>query len=180
MYTLALDSECHPYIEKMIRESGISHCELEMEFDRMLMSDDFINPVRHLNTKHIHPTMRNAKIIAPFFEDVTPEEMQRSLKSMIFYHKLFLVPEPAKRKALFMAMKAIGKYDALHGIVMSLEPNPACREYCMLLKRLYAGAVPLAASLILQFQKRLFNGQQLPERFHRTFGAGTDWEKLRL
>ena len=30
----ALDSECHPYIEKMIRESGISHCELEMEFDR--------------------------------------------------------------------------------------------------------------------------------------------------
>ena len=60
-----------------------------MEFDRMLMSDDFINPVRHLNTKHIHPTMRNAKIIAPFFEDVTPEEMQRSLKSMIFYHKLF-------------------------------------------------------------------------------------------
>ena len=151
-----------------------------MEFDRMLMSDDFINPVRHLNTKHIHPTMRNAKIIAPFFEDVTPEEMQRSLKSMIFYHKLFLVPEPAKRKALFMAMKAIGKYDALHGIVMSLEPNPACREYCMLLKRLYAGAVPLAASLILQFQKRLFNGQQLPERFHRTFGAGTDWEKLRL
>ena len=96
-----------------------------MEFDRMLMSDDFINPVRHLNTKHIHPTMRNAKIIAPFFEDVTPEEMQRSLKSMIFYHKLFLVPEPAKRKALFMAMKAIGKYDALHGIVMSLEPNPA-------------------------------------------------------
>lgn len=176
----ALDSECHPYIEKMIRESGISHCELEMEFDRMMMSDDFINPVRHLNTKHIHPTMRNAKIIAPFFEDVTPEEMQRSLKSMIFYHKLFLVPEPAKRKALFMAMKAIGKYDALHGIVMSLEPNPACREYCMLLKRLYAGAVPLAASLILQFQKRLFNGQQLPERFHRTFGAGTDWEKLRL
>ena len=35
----ALDSECHPYIEKMIQESGISHCELEMEFDRMLMSD---------------------------------------------------------------------------------------------------------------------------------------------
>ena len=35
----ALDSECHPYIEKMIRESGISHCELEMEFDRYLALD---------------------------------------------------------------------------------------------------------------------------------------------
>ena len=30
----ALDSECHPYVEKMIHESGISHSEIEMEFDR--------------------------------------------------------------------------------------------------------------------------------------------------
>ena len=27
----ALDSECHPYVEKMIHESGISHSEIEME-----------------------------------------------------------------------------------------------------------------------------------------------------
>ena len=30
-----LDSECHPYVEKMIHESGISHSEIEMEFDRL-------------------------------------------------------------------------------------------------------------------------------------------------
>ncbi len=33
----ALDSECHPYVEKMIHESGISHSEIEMEFDRLLL-----------------------------------------------------------------------------------------------------------------------------------------------
>ena len=176
----ALDSECHPYVEKMIQVSGISHNEIEMEFDRMLLKDDYINPIRSLNTKHIHPTMENAKVIAPFFEVITAEQIEKSLKSMIFYHKLFIAPTPGRRKVLFGAMKAIGKYEALHGIVMSMEPNPACQEYCMILKRKYAGAVPLAAGLIMQYQKRLFQQEPLPKRFHETFGAGDDWENLRL
>ena len=41
----ALDSECHPYVEKMIHDSGIGHSEIEMEFDRKLMKEDYINPV---------------------------------------------------------------------------------------------------------------------------------------
>ena len=56
-------------------------------------------------------------------------------------------------------------------MVMSLEPNPACREYCEILKRQYAGAVPLAAGLIIRYQKTLFEGKELPEVFGRTFGA---------
>ncbi len=79
-----------------------------------------------------------------------------------------------------MAMKAIGKYDALHGIVMSLEPNPACREYCMLFEKAVCRGSTACGKSDPSISKRLFNGQQLPERFHRTFGAGTDWEKLRL
>ena len=99
---------------------------------------------------------------------------------MIFYYKLLLAPGHLKRRILFGGMKVAGQYDSMHGMVMSLEPNPACREYCQILKRLYAGAVPLAASLIIRYQKVLFEGAELPERFHRTFGAGENWENLRL
>ena len=99
---------------------------------------------------------------------------------MIFYHKLLLAPNPGKRKLLFAGMKAAGIYSSMKGMVMSLEPNPQCRDYCLLLKRRFAGAVPLAASLIIQYQKRLFQGGSLPERFHQTFGAGDDWQSLRL
>ena len=63
---------------------------------------------------------------------------------------------------------------------MSLEPNPACRDYCRLLKRLYAGAVPMAAGLIIQYQKSIFEDADLPARFGRTFGAGEEWKDLRL
>ena len=99
---------------------------------------------------------------------------------MISYHKLLLAPGTVKRKILFAGMKVSGQYDSLHGMVMSLEPNPACKEYCRLLKRLFAGAVPLAAGLIIRYQKVLFEGDELPERFQRTFGAGENWKDLPL
>lgn len=34
----ALDHSCHPYIEKKIKESGVTHAEIEVEFDRMLLA----------------------------------------------------------------------------------------------------------------------------------------------
>lgn len=176
----ALDSECHKYVEKMIQLSGISHSEIEMEFDRKLLTEDFINPLSYLATKHVHPTRKNAEVIAPFFEGGSVEEVQKALASMITCHKLFLAPKPLKRKLLFSGMKLVGQYDNLHGIVMSKVPNPACEEYCQILKRQYAGAVPLAAGLIIKYQKVLFQGEELPGRFHETFGAGDHWEELRL
>lgn len=176
----ALDSECHPYVEKMIRVSGIGHSEIEMEFDRFLLKEDYINPVRYLGIGHIHPTRENGTVIAPFYEELTPEEIEQSLKGMIFYHKLLHAPGSLKRKILFGGMKLTGKYDSMHGMVMSLEPNPKCREYCQILKKLYSGAVPLAAGLIIRYQKVLFEGAELPERFQRTFGAGDRWESLHV
>lgn len=176
----ALDSECHKYVEKMIQVSGISHTEIEMEFDRYLLTGDYINPVTHLSVRHIHPTLKNAEVIAPFFNEFPPEILKKCLSSMIMYHKLFLVPGQKKRKALFMAMKVLGKYESMHGIVMSEKANPQCEGYCLLLKKLYAGAVPLAVDLIIKFQKAVFQEAKLPGRFHETFGAGENWEELPL
>lgn len=176
----SLDSECHKYVEKMIQVSGISHSEIEMEFDRLLLTEDYINPLTYLATNHIHPARENAEIIAPFFEGISVEEVQKALSSMITCHKMLLAPRQAKRKLLFGAMKVAGQYEHLHGMVMSEEANPACAEYCQLLKKKYAGAVPLAAGLILKYQKVLFGGEELPNRFHETFGAGDKWEELPL
>ena len=36
----ALDSTCHPYVEAYTRQSGVSHCEIETEFDDMLLGRD--------------------------------------------------------------------------------------------------------------------------------------------
>ena len=154
----ALDSECHPYVEKIMQVGRVSHNEIEMELDRMMLTEDYHDPLRYLTAKHIQPKMEYAEVIAPFFKDVTAEQIYKTLKGMVFYHKLFLAPTSGKRKVLFLGMKA----------------------YCQVLKRQDSGAVPLAASLIVQYQKKLFQDTPLPERFHETFGAGEEWEKLRL
>lgn len=176
----ALDSECHKYIEKMIQVNGISHAEIEMEFDRMLLTEDLINPVSYLETEHIHPSMKNAEVISPFFDEVTTAEVKKSLSSMIMIHKLLLAPNPKKRRFLFTAMKLTGQYESKHGMVMSETPNPACQDYCRLLKKLYKGAVPLAVGLILKYHRLLSDGIELPSRFHETFGPGDRWQDLPL
>ncbi len=175
-----LDSECHPYVEKMIHESGISHNEIEMEPDRYLLSADGYDPTRHVQTSHVHPTRENAEVIAPFFQELSAKTVHKALRSMIFYHNLFRVPGKAKRALLFGAMRLVGKYDALHGIVMSYVPNPACTDYCILLKKKYDEAVPLAVRLIEELERVLDEGGVFSERFHRDFEAGEDWESLSL
>ena len=175
-----LDSECHPYVEKMIQTSGISHSEIEMEFDRYLLTEDGISPTGYLATGHIHPTMEHARVIAPFFEDLTAEDVKKALSSMIVCHKALMAPNRVKRSLLYGGMKLVHQYDSLHGMVMSETANPDCSAYCLLLKKLYEAAVPAAADLIIKYQKVLLQGEPLPERFQRTFGAGEHWEELIL
>ena len=57
----ALDSECHPYVEKMIQKSGIGHSEIEMEFDRYLLIEDKFDPLTYRQTEHIHATEEKCK-----------------------------------------------------------------------------------------------------------------------
>ena len=176
----ALDSECHPYVEKMIQASGITHAEIEMELDRMLMVEDGIDPLTHPLTNHIHPTKQNAVVIAPFFKGRTVGEIKESLQFMIYCHRLFLAPGKKKRSFVFAGLKIAGMYEHLKGTLISYEPNPDCADFNRILKRQYDGAVPLAVSLIMDYQKTLFEQKELPERFHRTFGEGDDWENLSL
>lgn len=175
----ALDSECHKYIEKMIQVSGLSHSTLEMEFDRYLLTEDHLDPIRHLSINHIHPTVENAKVIAPFYEDVSPEVMEKVLKSMIQVHKMMYVPNKTKRKFVKNALK-LAHHEEIYDMVMSEAPNPGCSDYNLLLRKLYSGAVPLAADLIMKYQKALFKGAELPVRFRENFSHGDHWQELTL
>lgn len=63
----ALDRECHGYIDEKIASSGVSHAEIEAEFDRALLVKDGYDPVEKKLTEHIQPVVHNARIISRFF-----------------------------------------------------------------------------------------------------------------
>jgi hypothetical protein len=175
-----LDSECHKYIEKMSHVSGLSHHEIEMEFDRYLLTEGHINPLTFVGAKNIQATRENARLIAPFFDDLSEAQVLKSLQHMKRCHKWMQVPTAKRRQLLTTAMKVMRCYDSKSGMIMSEEANPRCQEYCLLLKKLFAGAVPLAVGMIVKYQKVLFQDAPLPERFEQRFDAGENWRDLPL
>lgn len=166
----ALDSTCHPYVEQFTRESGVTHCEIETEFDNMLLRRDGYDPLKFFTASHIHPSEQNAKEIAPFYEGISEQVALDSLKGMISVHRLLQASNPVKRWVVLTGMKVVGKYDMLHGLVADPQPNPKCVESGKRLEELYAQALPLAETLILEFVAKLDTDEPLDKAYDHTFG----------
>ena len=173
-----LDSACHGYIEKKIQVSGITHTEIETEFDRSLLTERGLDPLRKTLTDHILPTMANSRVIAPFFPGVTVEQVFESLNSMIFYNRLLIAPDPVKRQTVLGLLRATGNYEEMHGMMMSLEPNPDCLDSDLRLHKLMDKAVDPCVELIKAYTDTLEKGAPLPQQMDLTFGPAPGWEDI--
>ena len=166
----ALDSTCHPYVEAYTRQSGVSHCEIETEFDDMLLRRDGHDPKSFFTASHIRPTAENARVIAPFYEGLTGLQVLDALKGMIAMHRLLQPSGAVKRWVVLTGMKAVGKYDVLHGLVANPQPNPQCTESNEKLDALYQQAIPLAVRLIEAYAETLDTDEPLDKAYDHTFG----------
>lgn len=146
----ALDATCHGYIEKRIHESGVSHGEIEVEFDRFLMIEDGLDPIRHKLTNHIIPSIDYARIIAPFF-NVTAQQVVKSLESMKFYNDLLIAPSKLKRKFIYALLRITGNYQEMHGLLVNYEANPLCKDSTEKLNQFYKQAIKKAVELISEY-----------------------------
>ena len=146
----SLDATCHGYIEKRIHESGVSHGEIEVEFDRFLMIEDGLDPIRHKLTNHIIPSIDYARIIAPFF-NVTAQQVVKSLESMKFYNDLLIAPSKLKRKFIYALLRITGNYQEMHGLLVNYEANPLCKDSTEKLNQFYKQAIKKAVELISEY-----------------------------
>lgn len=167
-----LDSSCHPYIDYKIQASGISHTEIEAEFDRMLMIADGYNPLNHTITNHISTKKEGADIISPLLPNIRPEQVKSSLESMILCNFLIKATKESKRVAFHTALKMTGYYEDLRGLMVNKEANPFCKDSNLELMNLYNKGIHFAADMIEDYRYyQYFGKDQLDERFDRTFGA---------
>ena len=111
----ALDSTCHPYVEAYVRESGVSHCEIETEFDNALLREDGYDPMKFFTASHIKPSRQRAEVVAPFYEGVTVDETLAAMKGMISVHHMLQAANPVKRWVVLAGMRAAGKYEFMPG-----------------------------------------------------------------
>lgn len=165
-----LDSCVHWYVEDAISEYGVPHTSIEADFDRMLMEEDGLDPVRHMTASHIIPSQENAAAIAKFFPQLSARHILKSLKDMRFYSNLIVCRSALKRRAMLAALKMLGHYDTIGGMIIRPKADERCRISTPVLKRLFDTALDEAEKYLKEFENAIETGKPLSERFYRTFG----------
>lgn len=166
----ALDSNCHPYVERMVRETGISHSEIEAELDRDLMTRDGLDPMVCRPTSHLRPRVFYGSVIAPFFPGISPARIVTSIRSMRFCCNLLAPSGRRLRFFLLRFLKGTPLPATIREMIIKDRPNPACFPITRELERRYFKAVRDAAELIVNFTDHMEHGIPLDERLNHTFG----------
>ncbi|MDO4357846.1 MAG: zinc dependent phospholipase C family protein [Clostridia bacterium] len=164
----ALDSACHPYVEQRVRETGITHTEIEVEFDRRLMAADGC-PER-CPIEHIVASEDNAMTIAPFFEGVSPPQIAFALRSMRRYGRLLDTRWPWLRWTIRTVTAKLDSSGELPGW-MATGHQPACDETCEGLSERFERGLRLAETLFVEFDAVLSGDGTLNPAYDATFGA---------
>ena len=112
--------------EQKINESGISHAEIEVEFDRELMIMDKKNSITQSLVRHIIPSEENAKVISEFYPGTTMQEVKKALEGMISYNNLLVAPSHLKRWFIYLLLKLSGNYKEMHGLIVNYHMKKAC------------------------------------------------------
>lgn len=155
----ALDTTCHGYIAEKIAKSGVSHTEIEAEFDRSLLLQDGFEPTAQPLTNHIKTDEELGEVIHSFFPPVSKEETVAALQGMLHYNSLLLAPSHIKRGIIYLILLLSGNYKEMHGLIINYHENPDCRDSTEELTRLYQKAKSAALSLIREFKQDAAKGQ---------------------
>lgn len=174
----ALDSACHGYIENKIAVSGVTHTEIESEFDRSLLLQDGREPLSAKLTYHIVPSEKNARVIAPFFAGVSAKQVQKALRSMLFYNGLLRAPHQPKRGFVRLCLRLTGNFKEMHGMMLAKQPISACEDSCLRLSKLMDKAVVRCVLLSENVAAYVKGEEELLPEFNKTFGPPENWRDI--
>lgn len=164
----ALDSECHPYIEQAIRESGVGHIEIESEYDRHLMEKDGVNPLKYPVWKLVPTDTETVGDVAEFYDGVSAKNIKSALVQMKLTKRV-LMPGAAKEKISGMLFRMTTHYVDLQGHIIKQKVNKKCEISNQRLDELFYGAVDVAVALIENLITHIDGKGELSARFNRNF-----------
>lgn len=165
----ALDSHCHPLVERYSWEVIASHSRVEAEFERFLMEKDGKQPPwgMHL-TKHMILTAPECEIVSRFYPGADGGNIRDSLKGMVNIRKAMELPEGLVRRAVIKTMSAGSS--AFRDMVVQPEPDPRCVELNQPLLERYEQAGKVFPEMLLQLGAHLTYNAPLGEEFAPIFG----------
>lgn len=166
-----LDNCCHPYVKQFMKETNCGHVEIESDLDHLILSKDGYTPESYPMDKLVPAKRYVANSMAPFFPQLSVEEIYHSLCMMRYIKKFFVAPGRIKRELITFAMKATFHYKQLKGHVMMPAPNQKCRTQSLFLYEKFLNGIEEAVALINNFTVSTFSGNILAGKFHRDFNG---------
>ncbi len=167
----ALDRACHGFIDEYISRTGISHTEIETEFDRYLITRHGGNPLNADLTKHIQINPRRAAIVSRFYCGISPKQINEAANSMRLYHQILRCPFGVKGAVIKKILKATGNYDDMHGLLVNRHPNQNCRASTIELLKRFRNAEREAVQLITEFRSCAAGKTEWNRLYQYTFGS---------
>ncbi len=164
-----LDSECHPYITRYMKEYRVGHLEIETDFDRELMEEDGLDPVTHNCTRHLIRDLDTEEAIASVMDGITPDEIDACILGFHKTIRLFQCPGAGKSRFLHGFFTLIGQRKGLGGLVMTGKPNRRCEKSRKALEERMESAVKPAAEEIVKYVQAVRTGEPLSIRLNRDF-----------
>ena len=172
-----LDSYCHGYIQIKDENSSASHNKIESQFDRYLMIKDGLNPVLNSRTFSLKPDKRMAKDISELFDNVSKEDVYKTLRDQKKY--LFILHDwnKAKRFILTKGMDAVGAKD-FKDLLITDKDEEVCKDSNLRLDKYFDMAVkhyPILANNVYEY---LEENVKLPEYFNHNFSYKENYREI--
>lgn len=167
----AMDTICHGYIIPVTKQFPISHAKLEVEFDRLLMIADGLDPVRHKICNHIVASEFNASIMNLFYEGITLKESYDAIKDFRKFTNFLVLPGKMQRKLVYLLMKVINQYDSLKDMTVGEAEDINCRVHLEELLKQYPEVLEKSIQLILEFEQYMDGSLPFDKIFSHTFDA---------
>lgn len=165
----ALDSHCHPLVEKYSWEGIASHSRIEAEFDRFLMVKDGLRPPYGVKmTKHMSLTKPECEIVSRLYPGAEAGHIQDSLKGMVSIRKALDMPNTLLRTVVVKTMSAGSS--TFRDMVTGPEADPVCRELNEPLLERYRQSAKAFPEMLQQLGAHITYNAPLGELFEPIFG----------
>lgn len=165
----SLDSECHPYVEKMVEEIEVGHIEIEGELEKHFLRIDNRDPLAYPISNDIPTDEETVETVHQFFPQIKTEEIRESLKTLKFIKKFLTAPSKSKQRLINLLMKLTGLDKHYHGMMHAYYDNPKCERTNKNLECRFNQAILIATSLIQSYDETVEKHTKINERFHRTY-----------
>lgn len=164
----ALDSSCHAYINRLTKQSDMSHNYIESQYEAFLMRMDGKEPISVDRSQSLHPSPRTAEVIARFFPIAT-EDVLKANKGQARAMRLLYSPTEKKKKAVQKLLRTIGIEGDFADLFIDNDEAQGCAESNRRIFELQQQALERYPALMTNYVRYLNGREELIEDFDLDF-----------